>query len=273
MAEEKQEQQQGDISKTNIEIKEDKPEKFAIGINEVKDYAERINRRDELTLNNDSGSISLKRNGQINLSSKLDAQIKLSPNGTYENISLNTDIKTVSMKINADDISVNNHKLNNKLYELADYSRVLTTNYSDDVKIAGNLTMLGTVLVKAWDNNLKRYVLIRRLANIPVFSPTMGSIDALPGLQITPSTEMIKKMQEGFNNFSGSMEEYLTKIREEKLIGKEDSSTKNNTASSENNETDTKKEAENNKEKETKKPEDNKPNNSQGQQPEKKKRV
>lgn len=197
------------IDANSINITQDKPQKFESDLDLVKDLTGRLSRDGEFGFNNKNGNISLKRDGQITLSSKIDSQLKVSTNGTIESISLNNNIKTNFFRLDSDDIIVNNHKFNNKIIDLADYKQVLATGWSTDTCIAGGLTMLGTVLTKTWDTYLKRYVLIRRLANIPIFSPSLGAIDVHPGIQVTPSTERIKAMQEAFKMTGVDIDTYI----------------------------------------------------------------
>lgn len=197
------------INTNSVNITQDKPQKFESDLDLVKDLAGRVSRDGEFGFNNKNGNISLKRDGQITLSSKIDSQLKVSTNGTIESISLNHNIKTNFFRIDSDDIIVNNHKFNNKIIDLADYKQVLARDWTTDTCIAGGLTMVGTVLTKTWDTYLKRYVLIRRLANIPVFSPALGAIDVHPGIQITPSTERIKAMQEAFKMTGVDIDAYI----------------------------------------------------------------
>lgn len=222
----------------SVTIKQDIPQEFESDLNLVKDAAERISRDGEFGFNNQFGNVTLKRDGQINISSGIDSQIKASSNGTIESISLNNFIKANIMKIEMDDMIINNHKFNNKIIELADFKNVLNTETAiEKNKVVGGMTMLGTVLTKTWDKYLKRYVLIRRLVNIPVFSPSMGATDVHPGLQITPSTERIKEMQAAYKNSGLDMENYLKSI--------ENANISTNKANTENNnvESQTKKEA------------------------------
>lgn len=197
------------VDTNSVSITQDKPQKFESDLDLVKDLTGRLSRDGEFGFNNKNGNISLKRDGQITLSSKIDSQLKVSTNGTIESISLNNNIKTNFFRVDSDDIIVNNHKFNNKIIDLADYKQVLATDWSTDTCIAGGLTMLGTVLTKTWDTYLKRYVLIRRLANIPVFSPSLGAIDVHPGIQVTPSTERIKAMQEAFKMAGVDIDTYI----------------------------------------------------------------
>lgn len=203
-------------SKKSLEIKQDIPKEFESNLEIVKDNAERTSRDGEFGFNNKFGNIVLKRDGQINISAGIDSQFKASSNGTIESISLNNFIKANTLKIDADDIIINNHKLNNKIIDLADYKNVLNSEVAiEKTKVVGGLTMLGTVLTKTWDKYLKRYVLVRRLANIPVFSPSMGATDVHPGLQLTPATDRIKEMQAAYKNSGLDMESYLRSVKKE----------------------------------------------------------
>ena len=80
--------------------------------------------------------------------------------------------------IRANNIFINRHKLNNKLYDYTDFKKGLHSSIDkDEVNqksgIIGRFCLFGTVLTKAWEPNLKRYVMIRRLANMPMFSPEL----------------------------------------------------------------------------------------------------
>jgi len=193
-----------------LEISEDIPEQFESDFVDFKEDVNKISRSEERSLSNSNGSISLRDNGQINISSGNYSQIKASPNGTIEDISFQHVSKSNRRKIEVDDLIINNHKLNNKIYEMADFKSVLNTEYDASAAVAGAITMLGTVLVKAWEPNLKRYVLIRRLINMPLFSPSLGNVDVHPGLKITPNASKIKSMQETLNQTGiSSLEDYV----------------------------------------------------------------
>ena len=114
--------------------------------------------------------------------------------------------------------------------------------------------MLGTVLVRAWEPNLKRYVMIRRLINIPLFSPSLGSTDVAPGLNITPNTEQIQSMIDTFNTSGiSSMSDYINQLRQQRQEAQQEKSQLNNSSSGS-------KETLDNNEKETKTPDNYSPN-------------
>ena len=87
-------------------------------------------------------------------------------NGDVGNItdeSLQHNIKTVRANISCSDLIVNNHKMNSYLYEITNMKKLKGT-------AIGNFTVSGTVLVKTYDKNLDKWVLIRRQVRVPMFS-------------------------------------------------------------------------------------------------------
>lgn len=103
-------------------------------------------------------------------------QLKMSGNGHSDLIAIQNTVQTNREYIKTDEIIVNNHKFNNKILEYADMRIGLKSSIDQNETlmksgIIGKFSMFGTVLTKAWDPELKRYVLIRRLACIPIFCP------------------------------------------------------------------------------------------------------
>jgi len=137
-------------------------------------------------------SIMVRPNGQINLSSSLYSQYKLSPSGKILEQSLESNAITNRRKVNADDIVINDHKFNPFLYELTDM-KALETAYNDDM-VVGNFCIYGSVLVKAWEVNLHRYVLLRRPARIPMFSPVVNVPEINPGIHVTDPLKIDEKI-------------------------------------------------------------------------------
>ena len=183
---------------TVLEYQKQIADNYGTDIQDIKDKASRMPRGSSQIFNSENGSVALKDDGTISFAAGTVSHLELDPGGnlTAENVA--TRLKTNFLSVDADDIVVNNHKLNQKIYELADYKKVYNV-YDGSVHIAGNLTMLGTVLVKAWEPNLQRYVLVRRQINIPVFSPSIGGAEVNPGLNITPDTEFIRKFRSTLN--------------------------------------------------------------------------
>ena len=181
-----------------IEYQKATPENFNTNIQDIKDKANRAPRGTSQIFSSENGSVALKDDGTISLAAGTVSHLELDPGGNLSIQNVDTDIKTNFFSVAADDIIVNNHKLNQKIYELADFKKIKNT-YDGTIQIAGNLTMLGTVLVKAWEPNLQRYVLVRRQINMPVFSPSIGGAEVNPGLNITPDTEFIRKFKKSLD--------------------------------------------------------------------------
>ena len=91
------------------------------------------------------------------------AQYKADKNsGVATEISMQSNTITVQKDIVANDIIINRHKINSQLYELTNFKNNHGT-------VMGNMMMEATILVKAWEPTLQKYVLIRRPARFPVF--------------------------------------------------------------------------------------------------------
>ena len=130
---------------------------------------------------NSKASIVIRDKGDISLSSSIYAQQKYTANGHAIEQSMASVTETVRKTINANDIVVNNHKLNPALYELCDNRQF---NQQSGTSI-GNLTLSGTVLVKAWEPTLEKWVLIRRPIRLAPFSPTLNLANAMDQLNIS----------------------------------------------------------------------------------------
>ena len=172
--------------KSSVTLKDQVPSDFKPVFQEIVDKSENLDRRiDKGIVNNKTGSsVAIRDDGQINLSASLTGQYKVSPNGKAEEISLESMTKTNRKSFLVDDFVINNHKMNPQLWEMTDYRQL----FGDSKFAAGGLTLFGTVLVKAWEPNLKRYVLIRRLARMPAFGREMNTAKINDALNIKDST-------------------------------------------------------------------------------------
>lgn len=142
--------------------------------------------RDRGIVNKKTGSsVLIRDNGDISLSAGLYSNQKVGIDGRIKSISLQNDIATNRLNIDTDDFVVNHHKLNPALWEMAELRTVLESNGK---YVAGNLTMMGSVLVKAWDAQLKRNVLIRRPVRMPLFYPIMDTEKIPKALHVEDST-------------------------------------------------------------------------------------
>ena len=111
-----------------------------------------------------NASIVAREDGNINLTADEYTQIKMDRSSSaILQTSLTSITNSVIKEINATDIKVNNHKFNNQLIELTDFRNV-------NGNILGNIMMNGTVLVKTWEPNLEKWVLIRRTISTAMFS-------------------------------------------------------------------------------------------------------
>ena len=142
-------------------------------IMEEEEFASRISNRGFLNQNTSSG-VLVTENGDIDLSSSKFAHVKITSGGTITERSIQSNTLTNSKNLSVDNININRHRLNPALWELTDFKK---TNGTKE-QIVGNLNMTGTVLVKAWEPSLQKYVLIRRPMRMPIFSTTLNIPDA-----------------------------------------------------------------------------------------------
>lgn len=174
------------IEENNIKVnlEADPPKEFSTKLSDLENKAKNLNRMTEKGLINESiGSSAIVRdNGQINLTASTSSQYKLNPNG--QSIEQTLESNTISVRKNflVNELIINNHKLNPDLYELTDF-KTRDILPGQDV-IIGNLCVYGSVLVKAWEPNLKRYVLIRRPVRVPMFSNKLNTPSINSGLNI-----------------------------------------------------------------------------------------
>lgn len=148
---------------------------------QIKDEAENLDRTEDKGLVNEKtgSSISLRKNGDISIAANKNAQYKLNyDSNSSTEVTMQSTTITNRKNIVADEIVVNKHKLNPQLYELSD----MRTEENKEQFLIGNIMLTGTVLVRAWEPNLKRYVLIRRQIRLPAFSQTLNVPDAPDGL-------------------------------------------------------------------------------------------
>lgn len=168
--------------KVNLEA--DPPKEFSTKLSDLENKAKNLNRMTEKGLINESiGSSAIVRdNGQINLTASTSSQYKLNPNGQSIEQTLESNTISVRKNFSVNELIINNHKLNPDLYELTDF-KTRDILPGQDV-IIGNLCVYGSVLVKAWEPNLKRYVLVRRPIRVPMFSNKLNTPSINSGLNI-----------------------------------------------------------------------------------------
>lgn len=168
----------------NVAIEPEEPKDMDLsisGVQRLADYGRRSH--DKWLMNERSGSsLMFRNNGQTNLAASRYSQYKLNPTGSSQEQTLISQTVTNRKILQADEFVFNNHKFNTQLIDLADFRKMKVDQNQNCV--VGNFTVLGSVLVKAWDENLKRYMLIRRPARMSLFSPLLNVPDIMPASQI-----------------------------------------------------------------------------------------
>lgn len=168
----------------DVTIEPDEPTLFNKGLREIIDAATNLSRMSEQGIINErtGAAVVVRTDGQINLTPSKYSSVHLNPNGKITEQSLESETISNRKKFTVDDFVVNEHKLNPQLWELADM-RAQKLLINQNVTI-GNLTIDGHVLVKAWEPNLKRYMLIRRPWRGPMFGPTLNVPEINTALKI-----------------------------------------------------------------------------------------
>lgn len=141
------------------------------------DESEYIDPREDIGIvnQNTGSSVVIRKDGDISISAGKYSQYKMSKiSGQTTEIAIKSLSKTVRKEIETDELLINHHKLNPQTYELADMRQAL----NNESLAIGQFNMIGTVLIKAWEPELQRYVLIRRQIRMPLFSPTLNLADA-----------------------------------------------------------------------------------------------
>lgn len=167
-------------------------------LSEAKAVTKNIDRKEDIGFINkkSKSSVLVRGNGNITMAASLMSQYRLDSNNGYAvEHSIESDTVTIRKRIEADEIVINDHKLNPALYEMSDMRQL---NGSNDSAI-GNMTLFTSVLVKAWEPTLKKWVLMRRLARIPAFSPTLNlpSVPQALDLETDIADEIKDLIEEG----------------------------------------------------------------------------
>jgi hypothetical protein len=131
-------------------------------------------------------SIVMKFGKAIGLSIGNDSKFSID-RGSISSISQTHRIKANRIYLDCDELIINGHKLNNRIIELADFRELPDKPNS----IIGDFMVRGTVLVKSWEPNLGRYVLIRREIFMPLFGQSTTSVEIAPGLKIKDPTKLV----------------------------------------------------------------------------------
>lgn len=138
-----------------------------------------------------NSSVLISENGNVTIASSKNVQYKLNySSGLAKEISYQSQTVTNRKDLKTDELIINNHKMNPQIYDLTDM-KVL---YENTDWAIGNLTVNATVLVKAWEPNLERWVLIRRPMRTPLFMNSLGVAGAPEEMDINDNiTEEIEE--------------------------------------------------------------------------------
>ena len=206
MAEEEKENTQEDTGSTQNErfkftLDQAIPDdlKFA-RIGKVKNDAENLVRNRGVGLINAKGnheSVSVKK-GYVTIAGGKLAAMKVDGNtGLVQDTSRLRGTRTNRIQNEFDDLLFNGHKFNPVFYEYTDYKKYVDQN--GESHVVGSLCISGSVMVRAWDRDLKRNVLIRRPARFPMFAPLNNVAEIDKGLHIedySVYSEKYKSIQE-----------------------------------------------------------------------------
>jgi len=198
---------------------ENKSEKFALQVGAVKpDLRANISalrkRADYSDRSSDSAMVSNNGNASLRLFDK-----KINQAASQNTSQKMTDKQSVSMSfeerhvtnrfsLEAYDFIFNGHKLNPNLWEYSDFKKY-TDMYGQEHAVGG-FTMMGTILTPSWDEQLHRYVLIRRQARMPFFSPKNNVPEILKTLQIDDPTKVAYKY--GVKQSSETAQQYYERV-------------------------------------------------------------
>lgn len=168
----------------DVTLEADEPQGFNTKLDEIKDKSKYIGRTTEKGFVNEEygSSMALRENGQISLAAGKQAQMKMNPSGTVDTLGLEIVNTSNRIKYYTDELIINDHKLNPNLWELTGFKSVPLQD--NQFATVGNFTMAGYVLVRAWDRQLGRYMMIRRPARIAPFGPRLNVADIHPALKI-----------------------------------------------------------------------------------------
>lgn len=195
------------------------------GIANIMDKAEYANRQDENSIVSGNTSVRVS-DGNIDMATSQDTSMKLTGS---QIVMQSHDENHTTNRVNVDsyDVVVNGHKLNPNLWEYADFKTFKDQNQTNHA--IGGFCLFGTVLTPSWDSQLHRYVLIRRLARMPMFSPKVNVPDILPELNIDDPTKVVFNYKD--KQHTETAEQYQKKVakqvNDEKSKNDEDAKEKN----------------------------------------------
>lgn len=157
-----------------------------INATKMEEESKHPDRSNDWSIKRGIASIVMKFGKAIGLSIGNDTKFSID-RGSISSISQTHRIKANRIYLDCDELIINGHKLNNRIIELADFREFPDKPNS----IIGDFMVRGTVLVKSWEPNLGRYVLIRREIFMPLFGQSTTSVEIAPGLKIKDPTKLV----------------------------------------------------------------------------------
>lgn len=177
------------IAETDEESSIDNNKVYAglkINATKMEEESKHPDRSNDWSIKRGIASIVMKFGKAIGLSIGNDTKFSID-RGSINSISQTHRIKANRIYLDCDELIINGHKLNNRIIELADFRELPDKSNS----IIGDFMVRGTVLVKSWEPNLGRYVLIRREIFMPLFGQSTTSVEIAPGLKIKDPTKLV----------------------------------------------------------------------------------
>nr|DAN68412.1 MAG TPA: hypothetical protein [Caudoviricetes sp.] len=157
-----------------------------INATKMEEQSKHPDRSNDWSIKRGIASIVMKFGKAIGLSIGNDTKFSID-RGSISSISQTHRIKANRIYLDCDELIINGHKLNNRIIELADFRELPDKPNS----IIGDFMVRGTVLVKSWEPNLGRYVLIRREIFMPLFGQSTTAVEIAPGLKIKDPTKLV----------------------------------------------------------------------------------
>lgn len=157
-----------------------------INATKMEEESKHPDRSNDWSIKRGIASIVMKFGKAIGLSIGNDTKFSID-RGSINSISQTHRIKANRIYLDCDELIINGHKLNNRIIELADFRELPDKPNS----IIGDFMVRGIVLVKSWEPNLGRYVLIRREIFMPLFGQSTTAVEIAPGLKIKDPTKLV----------------------------------------------------------------------------------
>ena len=145
-----------------------------INATKMEEESKHPDRSNDWSIKRGIASIVMKFGKAIGLSIGNDTKFSID-RGSISSISQTHRIKANRIYLDCDELIINGHKLNNRIIELADFRELPDKPNS----IIGDFMVRGTVLVKSWEPNLGRYVLIRREIFMPLFGQSTTAVESM----------------------------------------------------------------------------------------------